>query len=174
MTLWVNESVEIGTCDIAMNSASALRNVRREVGREMLLFYPPVAVAVRLERLGGLRQGLFDRRAALTVIERKCGDIDKCRNLWMIAGLGDDGPAITVAHQNHWPVHGVDGRLRVLLVVGVGGLGGLHHRHRVAVILEDLGDGFPAGAVGESAMHQTTFLICCVTAILLCSKSHSD
>src|SRR5271169_3451906 len=48
-------------------------NVRREVGREMLLLYPPVAVAVRLERLGGLWQGLFDRRTALTVIERKGG-----------------------------------------------------------------------------------------------------
>src|SRR5229473_1499913 len=49
------------------------RNVRREVGREMLLLYPPVAVAVWLERLRGLRQGLFDRRTALTVIERKGG-----------------------------------------------------------------------------------------------------
>ena len=37
------------------------RNVRCEVGREMCLVYPPVAVAVRLERLGGLRQGLLDR-----------------------------------------------------------------------------------------------------------------
>src|SRR5260370_11495998 len=44
------------------------RNIRREVGREMLLFYPPVAVAVWLECLGGFRQGPFDRRAALTVI----------------------------------------------------------------------------------------------------------
>src|ERR1700722_14744934 len=73
-------------------------NVRCEVGREMLLFYPPVVVAVRFKCLGGLRQGLFDRRTALTVIERKCGNIDKRRNLWMIAGLGDDGAAITVAH----------------------------------------------------------------------------
>jgi len=31
------------------------RNVRREVGGEMRLIYPPVAVAVWLERLGGLR-----------------------------------------------------------------------------------------------------------------------
>ena len=77
------------------------RNVRREVGREMLWFYPPVSVAVRFECLGSLRQGLFDRRTALTVIERKGGDVDQCRNVRIVAGLGDDGPAITVADQNH-------------------------------------------------------------------------
>ena len=124
----------------------------------MRLVYPPVVVAVRLERLGRLRQGLFDRRTALTFIESKCGNIDKRRNVWMIAGLGDDGPAITVAHQNHWPVHGVDGRLRVLLVVGVGGLGGLRHRHLVPIILEDVSDGFPTGAVGECTVHQNHVL----------------
>src|SRR4029077_756623 len=42
------------------------RNVRREVGREMRLVYPPVAVAVWLECLGRLRYGLFDRRTAVT------------------------------------------------------------------------------------------------------------
>src|SRR4029077_11299016 len=53
------------------------RNVRCEVGREMVLFYPPVVVAVRFKCLGGLRQGLFDLLTALTVIERKCGNIDE-------------------------------------------------------------------------------------------------
>src|SRR5437660_3963845 len=62
-------------------------NVRREVGREMLLFYPPVAVAVRLKRLGGLRQGPFDRRTAVTFIECKCGDVDQCGNVWIISFL---------------------------------------------------------------------------------------
>src|SRR5713226_1022137 len=79
VTLWVNESVEIGTCDWAMKWDTACGNVRREVGREMLLFYPPVAVAVRLECLGGLRQGLFGRGTALTVVEREGGDVDQCR-----------------------------------------------------------------------------------------------
>src|SRR5580658_11109820 len=49
------------------------RNVRREVGREMRLFYPPVAAAVRLERLRGLWYGLFDRGTTLTFIEREGG-----------------------------------------------------------------------------------------------------
>src|SRR5580700_2416443 len=124
----------------------------------MLLFYPPVAVAVRFERLGGLRQALFDGRTALTFIESKGGNIDQRRNLGMIAGLGDNGPAITVAHQNHWTVHGVDGRLGVLLVVGVRSLGVLHHRHLVAIVLEDVSDGFPTRAVGESSMHQNYIL----------------
>src|SRR5258706_16374752 len=98
----------------------------------MLLVYPPVAVAVRLERLGRLRQGLFDRRTALTFIESKCGNIDKRRNVWMIAGLADDGPAVAVADQHDRPAHGVDCGLRVLLVVGVQGLRWLRHRHLLA------------------------------------------
>src|SRR5260370_32818060 len=124
----------------------------------MLLVYPPVAVAVRLERLGRLRPGLFDRRTALPFIERECGNIDKRRNVWMIAGLGDDGPPITVTHQNHWSAHGVDGGLGVLLVLGVGGLGGLRHRHLVPIILEDVSDGFPARAIGECTVHQNHVL----------------
>src|SRR3984893_7055363 len=60
-------------------------NVRCEVGREMRLVYPPVIIAVRLERLRSLRQGLFDRCTALTFIESKCGNVDKRRNVWMIA-----------------------------------------------------------------------------------------
>src|SRR5258708_26474278 len=110
----------------------------------MLLVYPPVAFAVRLERLGRLRQGLFDRRTALTFIERECCNIDKRRNVWMIAGLGDDGPPITVTHQNHWSAHAVDGGLGVLLVLGVGCLGGPRHRHPVPIILEYISAGYPA------------------------------
>src|SRR5271154_7583324 len=112
----------------------------------MRLFYPPVAIGIRLERLGRLRHSLFDRRAALAFIECKCGDIDKRSNVWIIAGLGDDGPPVAVAHQNHWAAHRVDCGLRVLLVVGVGGLGGLRYRYRVAILLEDLRDGAPTGA----------------------------
>ena len=158
VTLWVNESVEIGTCDIAMNSALSSGMSAAKSAAKCCLVDPPVAVAVRLERLGGLRQGLFDRRTALAFIESKCGNIDKRCNVWMIAGLGDDRPAITVADQNHWPAHGVDRGLRALLVLGVRGLGGLRHRHPVPIILEDVSDGFPAGAVGESSMHQNHVL----------------
>jgi hypothetical protein len=72
-------------------------NVRSEVRREMVLIDPPVAVAVRLECLGGLRHGRFDRRTALAFIESKGGDVDQCCNVWIVAGFGDDGPAIAVA-----------------------------------------------------------------------------
>src|SRR5271155_2422337 len=118
-------------------------NVRCKVGREMRLIYPPVAVAVRRKGLGRLRQALFDRRTTLTLIERKGGNIDKRRNVWMIAGLGDDGPAVAVAHQNHRPADGVDCSLRVFLVVRVRSLGRLRHRHFIPIIPEDLSDGFP-------------------------------
>src|SRR5271170_1664290 len=72
----------------------------------------------------------------------------------MIASLGDDGTAVAVADQNHWTAHSVDCGLRVLLVVGVRSLRRLRHRHLIAILLQDVSDGFPAGAVGESTMHQ--------------------
>jgi hypothetical protein len=34
----------------------------------------------------------------------------------------------------------------------------LHHRHLVPIILEDVSDGLPTGAVGESSMHQDDVL----------------
>ena len=51
-------------------------NIRCEVRREVLLVYPPVAIAVRPEGLGRLRQALFNRRTALTFVKSKCSDID--------------------------------------------------------------------------------------------------
>src|SRR5580693_6846641 len=109
----------------------------------MRLINPPKAVAIRFECLGGLRQGLFDRRTAFTFIEGKGGNIDKRLDVWMIAGLSNDGPTVAVADQNHWAAHGVDCGLRVLLVVSVRSLGRLGHRHLVAIILEDVSDPLP-------------------------------
>src|SRR5579859_4546720 len=70
----------------------------------------------------------------------------------MIAGLGDDGPPITVTHQNHWSAHGVDGGLGVFLVVGVGGLGRLRHRHLVPIILEDKALATPGPVLIEAVV----------------------
>src|SRR5580698_9280619 len=137
-----------------VDDASDFNRVCREVSYEMWLVYPPEPVAVRFERRGRLRQGLFDRRTALTFIESEGGDIDKRRNVGMIARLGDDGTAVAVADQNHWAADGVDCGLRVLLVVCIRSLGRLRHRHLVAIILEDVSDGFPPGAIRESSMHQ--------------------
>jgi len=69
----------------------------------MRLVYPPVPVAIRLECLGRLRQRLFDRCTAVTFIECKGGDVDQCRNVWIIAGLADDGPAVAMADQDDRP-----------------------------------------------------------------------
>src|SRR5580658_9911648 len=124
----------------------------------MVLFDPPVSTAIRLECLGGLWHRGFDRRTALTFIERKCSDVYQRRNVWIIAGLGDDRSAVTVANQNHRPAHSIDCGLRVFLVVGIGGLGRLRNRYRVAILLKNLRDGFPAGAIGESAVHQDNVL----------------
>src|SRR5271156_1223392 len=65
-------------------------DVRCEIGGEMRLVNPPKPVAVWRERLGRLRQGLFDRCTAFAFIEGKSGNIDKRFNIWMIAGLGND------------------------------------------------------------------------------------
>src|SRR5208283_3558646 len=93
-----------------------------------------------------------------TFIESKGGNIDKRRNVWMIAGLGDDRPAVAMANQNHRATHGVDCGLCVLLIVGVRSLGRLCHRHSVAAILEDVRDRLPARAIRESSMHQNYIL----------------
>jgi hypothetical protein len=74
----------------------------------------------------------------------------------------------------HRPVHGVDRRLRKSLVVGVGCLGVLHHRHLVAILHEDIGDGFPAGAVRESSMHQDHVLNLLCHAALPCDNRGSS
>src|SRR6202044_3859776 len=129
-------------------------NVWCEGSHEMRLVYPPETVAVRFERRGRLRQGLFDRCAALAFIERKGGNIDKRCNVWMIARFGDDGASVAVADQNHWSAHSVDGGFRVLLVVGVRSLGRLRHRHLVAVLLQTVSDSLPARAIGESTVPQ--------------------
>src|SRR6266851_7975694 len=112
-------------------------------GCEMRLFYPPVALAVRFERFGSLRYGRLDRGTTLTFIERKGGDVNECLDLRIVARFGDDRPTVTVPDDDHRPIHCVDGRSRVLHVISVGGLGGLRHGHRVAILLEDLGDRFP-------------------------------
>src|SRR4029077_3518426 len=89
-----------------------------------------------------------------TFIESKGGNIDKGCDVWMISGLADDRPAVAVADQDDRAAHGVDCGLRVLLVGGVRSLGRLRHRHPVPIILEDVSDSFPAGAVGECTMYQ--------------------
>jgi hypothetical protein len=63
-----------------------------------------------------------------------------------------------MADQHNRPAHGIDGGLRVFLVVGVRGLGRLCHRHFVAIILEDIGNPLPARAICESSMHQNHIL----------------
>src|ERR1700685_3882925 len=68
-------------------------NVRCGVGDEVGLVDPPKSIAVRFKRLRCLRQRRFDRRTTLAFIESKCSNIDQCCNVWMISGLGDDGPA---------------------------------------------------------------------------------
>src|ERR1700733_2906880 len=103
----------------------------------MLLFYPPVSIAIRLECLEGLRHGRFDRRTALTLIERKCGDVYQCRNVWIVAGFSDDGYAVAVADQDDRAAHDIDCGLYVPLAVGVRGRGRLRALYPVATLLPD-------------------------------------
>ena len=59
-----------------------------------------------------------------------------------------------MADQNHGAGLAVDGGLRRLDVFAEGGLRLLHDRYCVPVLLEDVGDRFPAGAIGKRTMHQ--------------------
>src|SRR5277367_1677338 len=127
-------------------------NIRCAVCGEMVLYYPPVSVAIRLECLRGLRHGRFDGCTTLTFIEREGSDVYQCCNVWIVTGFADDGPAVAMADQHDRPAHGVDCGLRVFLVVDVRGLGRLGNRYGVAILLKDLGDGVPAGAIGEGTV----------------------
>src|ERR1700675_3778797 len=89
--------------------------------------------------------------------------------LGMFTGLGDDGPAITVAHQNHRPVHGVDGRLRILLVLGVGSLGRRYTRTLYPSFLWSVAAGSQPEPSAKTPCTNSTFLICSFMTILLFS-----
>src|SRR5271168_4415790 len=125
VTLWVKESVEIGTCDMAMNSACSRGISAAKSAAKCSSSIHQLPLLSGLNALDAC--DLFDRRTALTFIESKCGNIDKRRHVRMIACLGDDRPAVAMADQNHRSAHSVDCGLRVLLVVGVRGLWGLRH-----------------------------------------------
>src|SRR6202142_1021615 len=111
-----------------------------------------VAFGGLLDACGGRRQGLLDRSATFPSVRRESGNIDKRRDLWIVAGFRDDGPAVAVAHQNHRTGLLVDGGLRELDVLGIGRLWLPRYCHRVPVLGEDVIDGFPTGAVGECAV----------------------
>src|SRR5262249_40204627 len=97
---------------------------------------------------------LFDGGRAFSSVRRESGDIDKCRDLWVIASFGDNGATVAVADENHWPGLSVDRGLRKLDVFGKRGLRVLHHRDSVSVLLKNVGDGFPSGTISECAMHK--------------------
>src|SRR5260370_3504423 len=74
--------------------------IRSEVDREMRLVYPAGPVAVRLECFGRLRQGLFDRRTAVTFIECKCGDVDQPGDPVISSRSRDDASTVRVPDKN--------------------------------------------------------------------------
>src|SRR5580658_7701501 len=89
-------------------------DVRGEVSHEMRLVDPPKPVAVGVKCLGGLRHSRLNRRTALTLIERKSGNINKRCNVRMIASLGDNRPTVAVSDEDDRAAHGVDCSLCVL------------------------------------------------------------
>src|ERR1051326_4781137 len=111
-----------------------------------------VAIVSGLDPCGGWRHGFLDRGGALPSVKRERGDIDKRRDLWIVAGFGDDRTAVAMAHQNDWAGLPIDHGLCELDVFRKGRLRVLYNRHRVPVLCEDGGDGLPAGAIGECAM----------------------
>src|ERR1700752_4282483 len=108
VTLWLNASVEIGTCDIAINAAfSGVMSAAKSAAKCSGSIHQLPSLS-GLERGGGFRQSPFDRGAALTLLQPKGSDGEGGRTLRVIAGLGDGGPAIAVAHQHDRAVHRVD------------------------------------------------------------------
>ena len=89
-------------------------------------------------------------------LERR--DVNKAAHLGFVARLGDDGAAIAVGDQNHRRLGTGDHAYGGRDIVRQRGFGFLHDGHRIAVALQDLCHGAPAGAVGERAMDQDNVL----------------
>src|SRR5579862_2084536 len=92
VTLWVNASVEIGTCEIAMNAALSfgMSAAKSTAKCSCSIHQSPLLSGVNaLEACG--KPCSID--AQLSPSSSKCSNIDNSSNLWMIAGFRDDGPA---------------------------------------------------------------------------------
>src|ERR1700746_2562914 len=98
LTWWVNESVEIGTCDTAMNHAFSGGMSAAKSAAKCSCSIHQLLLPSGLNALEACGRALSIRDKLLPHIERKGGNIDEPRNFWIIAGLGNEGAAITVAH----------------------------------------------------------------------------
>ncbi len=94
----------------------------------------------------------------LALIRGEGGDVDEARHVPVRAGFGDHRAAVRVAHQDHRTALGVDhlaGRRRI---AGERQGGVLHDGDVEAVLLEDVVDPAPPGAVHEPAVDQDDVL----------------
>src|SRR6476646_2723220 len=117
-----------------------------------------VAIVSRLYPFRRWRHVLLDLSRALPGVGRERGNKNKCRYLRIVAGFSDDVAAVAVAYQNYRAGLSIDDGLRELDVFGERSFRVLHHRNCVSVFLENVGDGFPSGAISKGAVHQADVL----------------
>jgi hypothetical protein len=65
------------------------RNVRREVRRKDCWVNVEVAILSGLDPLGGRRRAFLDGGTAFPSVQRESRDIDKRRNVWIVASFGE-------------------------------------------------------------------------------------
>ena len=82
------------------------------------------------------------------------GDVDQPDDLRIVADVGNDGAAVTVANQNGWTVLHVDDALYGGHVVAERGQRMLGYRHVVTVLGENVVDRLPAAAADPCTVHQ--------------------
>src|ERR1700674_5660960 len=87
-------------------------------------------------------------------IRSKCRDVDEPHDLRIVAGLGNYHPTIGMANKNDKPVLRCDNTFRDRHVVGERYRWVLDDAHVVTVLLQDLVDVLPAGAVHEAAVDE--------------------
>src|SRR5213076_2769535 len=104
-------------------------------------------------RHGSARQGILDkRRNRLPVIQRKGGDINKPRDLWIVAGFCNYLSTVGVANENHRTAMRRQNALGYGNIIRERYCRILNDADVVAVLLEDFVDFFPPGAIHEAAV----------------------
>jgi hypothetical protein len=131
-------------------------NVGRERGAEFRLVEEQIAVLRRQDRRDrhAGRRVRDDRLNGLALVRGERRDVDEPRDFRVGAGFGDDNAAVGMTDQHHRPLRLRDREPGGGHIVGQGGRRVLNDADVVTVLLQDVVDAFPAGAVDKAAVHE--------------------
>ena len=152
----LSASTPHGTWESAMNAALSASTSAANEAAKLRLVEEQIAVLRGQDRRNGRagRRILDERRHGLALVRSKGGDIHKPRNLRIVAGFGDHRSAIRVANENRRPVLRSKNALGSRHIVLQRYRRVLDDADVVTVLLQDLVDALPAGAVHKATVDQ--------------------